>query len=308
MAEAVEVLAMVEDRSQLDVFYDIRGAGADVIKVRSTNGLADHPLSLRQSATLMEDTYKMLAASARAAERPQAAYRGSASSKVTNFLNSVQPLPGYHGYGLTVHCPMPPEIGRQADMGDDFHMPFPRQATYKLAEALDYTTKAIETAIANDTLDNFKESVGQGISSNLCASVSELAKRGQGVVIDLDWAGVRPSAIPDSQFQFSRDSADILNQASRALSRDAPSFDEEIVAQVVKLEREEKEFDGRATLVSTWDGQTVRLSVEFEEAVYSTVIDAFRDHADISLMGDIHPLGNGYKLLNPRRVLFAAGE
>ena len=71
----------------------------------------------------MEDTYKMLAASARASERPQAAYRGSASVRVTNFLNNVSNLcRDDHGYGLTVHCPMPPEIGRQrpSDMGDDF--------------------------------------------------------------------------------------------------------------------------------------------------------------------------------------------
>jgi hypothetical protein len=82
MAESVEVLAAVEERSQLDVFYDLKGAGADVIRVRSANGLANEPLSLGQTATLLNDTYRMLAAGARAVERPQAAYRGKASRRI----------------------------------------------------------------------------------------------------------------------------------------------------------------------------------------------------------------------------------
>ena len=75
MADVVAVLAESEGRSQLDVFYDLKGSGADVIRVRSVNGLANQPLSLGQSAVLLNDAYKMLAASARAVERPQAAYR-----------------------------------------------------------------------------------------------------------------------------------------------------------------------------------------------------------------------------------------
>ena len=111
MAEAVAVLAAVEERSQLDVFFDLRGAGADVIRVISANGLSKEPLSLGQSATLLNDAYKMLAASARAVERPQAAYRGKASANVERILNKIQPLPISQGYALTLHSPVAVEIG-----------------------------------------------------------------------------------------------------------------------------------------------------------------------------------------------------
>ena len=308
MAEAVAVLAAVEERSQLDVFYDLKGAGADVIRVRSANGLAKEPLSLEQRATLLNDAYKMLAASARAVERPQAAYRGKASANVENFLNKIVPLPSHQGYDLTLHSPVPVEIGRQTDMGDEYYVPFSRQATYKLAEALDHTTTAIEESVAQNTLDPFKLYVDHGVSANLCASVSGLTRKGQGIVIDLEWADVRLANFPDSHFQFTVDSAEILQQASRSFIRNEPSHDEQIIAQIVQLAREPHEFDGRATIVSVWDDRTIRMDVEFGRSVYDMVINAFRDHSSISLLGDIHPLGRGYELRNPRNLLIVPEE
>ena len=308
MAAAIAVLAKVEDRSQLDVFYDVKGAGADVIQVRSSNGLAEKPLSLKQSATLLNDAYKMLAASARAVEKPQAAYRGKASAEVNEFLDRILPYSDLQSYDLRLHSPVSAEIGEQADFGDEYNIPFPRKATYRLSEALSHTEKALEHAISKDTLETFKEFVCKGVSANLCTSIAEMSKRGNGVSIDLKWANVRPSRINNSHFEFSLDSAQILHQASKEFIRNEPSMDEEVVAQVVQLKREPEEFDGWATIVSVFDDHTLRMDVKFERAVYETVIGAFKDHATISLLGDIYPLGRGYELRNPRKVLILSEE
>ena len=308
LAEAVAVLAIHEDRSQIEVFYDLQGAKSDVVRLRSSNGLANERLSLSQSADLHSNAYKLLAASARAAERPQPAYRGRPSTKVEDFLNKVLPLPSQGGYDLTLHSPVAVDIGGQSDMGDEYHVPFSRQVTHKLAEALTYTVSAIEDALVKDTLDTFKTHVNRGVSANLCASVSELATKGQGVTIDLGWAAVRPSDRVDSHFPFTLDSAEVLLQASRSLSRNEPSMDEQIEAQIVQLAREPDEFDGRATLVSTWEGYSIRLSVKFEQHVYETVINAFRDQSYVSLLGDIYPTGRGYELRDPRNLLVVLEE
>ncbi len=301
MADAVAVLAIVEDRSQLEVFYDIVSAGADMIRMNAANGKSYEPLSLLQSASMLKDAYDMVAAGARAAWKPQATYRGKMSQEVADYLEKVRPLPDYQeGYGLTLHSPIRAEFDRQQDMGDDFYSPFPRRATKKLAEALRYTEAAIEKTVADNTLDAFKEAVPHGVSANLCASVAALTKSGGGINIDLIWADVRPSGISDVHFPFSLGNAEILIEAAQFFRRNEPSLDERIEAQVVRLEREPKEFDGRATIVSTWDGQTKRMSVEFDKSVYDLVINAFRDHAYISLQGDIHPAGRGYELRNPR--------
>ena len=303
MAESVAILATVEDRSQLDVFHDLMGAGADMIRVRSANGAAMKALSLRRSASLLNDSYDLLASAARAAEKPRAAYRGKLSADVAEYLDSVRPLPGYYeGYALTLHSPVPAGFGRQEDFGDDYFPPFPRRATLNLAKSLKHSRAAIDDAIASNSLDAFEKAIPFGVSANLCNSVAELAKKGNGVEIGLFWAGVRPSNAPDAHFSFSASSADVLMEAARVFRRDEPSFDERIVAHVVRLDREPDEFDGRATLLAARDGRLIRIRVKFDHSDYDTVIRAFGEHKSISVDGDVHRVGNGYELRNPRNL------
>ena len=309
MAESVAVLAAVEERSELDVFYDLSATGADVIQVRSSNGKARESLSLRQSASMLNDAYRMLEAGARAVEKPRAIYRGKLSADVAQYLDSVHPLPGYsQGYALTLHSPVPVGFERQEDLGDDFHAPFSRLVTIKLAQGLRQSSEALERVVSSDTLEPFREAVDSGVSANLCDSLAEMAKQGDGIAIDLTWAGVRPSNVPDSNFRFSPASADILIEAARSLRSREPSYDEEIVGLVVRLEKEPPEFEGKATIASVWDGRLTRMNVEFEEEVYDLVISAFRDQTEVSLDGDVHPLGRGYELRNPRNLSIVPEE
>ena len=305
MAEAVAVLAAVEERSQLEVFYDLRGAGADMIQVKSINGAGNEPPSLRRSANLLSDVYRMLASAARAVEKPQATYRGSISSQVAEYLDSVRPLPGYdQNYALTLHSPVPAGVGTQEDLGDDFLPPFPRRATLKLAEALEHSSSAISEAVLEDTLEPFRHAVSHGVSANLCDSVAELAKKGHGINIDIAWAEVRRSNVPESHFPFSANSADILIEAARNFRRNEPSFDEQITAHVVHLDRDPNEFDGRAVLLATRDERLIRISVEFDRSVYDIAIQAFQEQKAINVHGDVHPLSRGYELRNPRNLSF----
>ena len=303
MAESLSVLAAVEDRSQFAVFNDVSATGADVIRLRSANGMGREPLSLRQSATFLNNAYGMVASAARAVEKPQATYRGPVSSEVAEYLDNVRPLSGYHqGYDITLHSPVPIGFEPQTDMGEDFYSPFSRRATLKLAEALEHSSNAISGIIEDDPVRGFRQAVTHGVSANLCDAVASLAKRGEGIEIYLYWAPVRPSTDTDYHYQFSENSADILTEAARTFRRDEPLFGEHVLAQVVRLEREPEEFDGRATLLYVRDGNPTRLQVEFEKSVYSTVIRAFDQRDPIRLDGDIYRIGNGYELRNPRNL------
>ena len=256
---------------------------------------------------MLNDTYRMVEAGARAAEKPRAIYRGKLSADVAEYLDSVRPLPGYtQGYAVTLHSPVQIELDRQQDMGDDFHAPFPRLVTYALARGLGNAREAVERAVVDDTLEPFREAVASGVSANLCNSVAELAKQGAGIAIELSWADLRSSNLPESRFLFSPTYADILLEAANSLRRREPSYDEGIVGLVVRLEREPPEFDGKATIGLVWDGRFTRMNVEFEQAVYDTVINAFRDRTQVSLDADVHPAGNGYELRNPRNLTVLA--
>ena len=224
MADALAVLADVEDRSQLDVFQDLMGAGADVIRARSLNGPRDKPLSLRRMSELYRDAYAMVESAARAAatDKPQANYRGPLKEDVRDYLDSVHPLPDYRGGGgsLALRSPVPKRFETREGLGCDSGAPFPRRAALKLAQALASARAAMDEAVASDDPAPFREAVAHGVSSNLCESVANLARNCGGIEIGLSWALDRPappSAAANPLFAFSEHSADMLSEAARAL-------------------------------------------------------------------------------------------
>ena len=308
MAEAISTLAESEDRSQLDVFNDVAGAGADVIRIGSLNGMGNEPLSLRQSADMLKDANDMLAAAARAVLQPRAAYRGTLSSDIAEYLGHVRPLPGYYaGYSLTLHSPVPPGMGDQHDLGnDDFHTPFSRRATLVLSDALKTASEAVNEASASGSLGVFETAVAGGVSANLCDAVAKLAKNGHGVAIDVDWAIVRSANVPATHVQFTDKSVDVLEEAAKHFRRSVPTFDERITAMVIRLDREPEEFDGRATIRPLGDDLPSRMQVQFEQTTYDLIIQAFQDRSLITLDGDIFPLGSTHQLRNPRSVVLLA--
>jgi hypothetical protein len=309
MAESVAILAAVEDRSQIEVYYDLEATRADMIRVRSANGAAKESLSLRRSAKLLNDAYDLLASAARAAERPEVTYRGKLSSDVADYLDNVRPLPGYHeGYNLTLHSPVPAGFGTQEDFGDHYYAPFPRRATLKLADALEHSSIAISQAVTDETLEPFERAVPFGVSANLCDSVAELAKNGEGIEIGLFWADVRPSAAPNPVFQFSENSAEILTEVARVFRQREPALNESVIGNVVRLDREPEEFDGRATILYVRDKHPIRLQVQFEQPSYNDVIQAFQQREPISVDGDIYRIGNTYELRNPRNLSLVIEE
>ena len=309
MAGLIAVLEQVEERSQFNILQDLQAIGTDIIRVRSPHEPVQRYLSLNRSAELLSDSYSMLSSAARAVENPQPAYRGKLTADVSTYLDNVRPAPGYHeSYNLTLHSPVRATVGQQEDFGEDFYSPFPRRATMKLAQALQSTDRAISESIVGDSLDPFEKAIADGVSANLCDSVADLAKNGHGITVDVIWSDIRPSNTPAAHFSFSENSADILVEVARAFRRNEPSVNEQIIAQVVQLEREPDEFDGQAIILAARDGRLTRIRVQFYEAVYNTVIDAFREHRAIMLNGDIHRVGNGYVLRNPGNLTLAAQE
>ncbi len=307
MADAISVLAAVEERSQLDIYNDLVATGADVVYLRSPVGSSMETPSIRQSSEMLSDAYKMLEAGARAVEKPRAIYRGKLSADVAEYLDNVKPMPGFSAsFDLMLRSPVPMSFDTQQDLGDDFQAPFPRLVTHKLAEGLKHTSEAVESVLAQDNLDSFKQGINRGISANLCDSIADLAHRAEGITIGLSWAGVRPANIEDSTFRFSSASADILTEAAKSLRTKETSFDETIMGLVVRLEKEPGEFDGRATIASIWDGRLTRMNAEFEKPLYEEVIRAFRDQVDVSLEADVHPSGNAFQLRNIRNLVVHA--
>ena len=307
--DALDAISEVESRSRIAVLTDLAKADNDVIRVASTNGLAHRRLSVGQSADLLRSVSDLMVNTARAAEASEigdyrAAYRGSISSKVSSYIDGISyEFKPAEGYQVTLHSPVSVEIGQNADFGDDrFSSPFPRTATITLTRALSAVHHALAESLKSLSTNSFRQTVESGVSANFCDALSKLAAGGQGISIQGRWSLLRPASKHFGQIFVTHQHAEVLQSAATLLRRSEPSRDEQILCYVTKLEREPDEFDGRATLLALRDEKYVRLRAEFAEVMFPVVIQAFLEQRELSLIGDVYPTGNGFRLQNPRQL------
>ena len=304
IVEALQFLAETEERSQLDVYYDLLGSGADVIRLRSLNGLGQSEWTLGESVDILTRARDLLTAAARAAERPgQPVYRGRASGQVTDYVRTVRPLPGYEtGPELTLHSQVPAGYGVQLDMGDPVRAPFSRRATIALNEGLREASRKADAVLAGRKIDDtFEETTSQVVSANLYDAVAALARRGHGIGVSLAWAGVRPADAPNGEFAFSESAAEVFSAGAELLRRNSPFLDAHVTGEIVRLDRESnEEFDGKSVVLYELDDRPIPLQVQFGIEDHEDVLRAFRNGLEISVNGDIHREGRTYSLKTPR--------
>ena len=307
IAEAVEALSVMEARSQIEVYYDLIGAGADVIQLRSMNGARQSGWTLGESVEFLTRARDLIAAAARAAERPgQSVYRGRASGEVTEYVRGVRPLPGYEaGPDLTLHSQVPAGYGVQLDMGDPFKAPFSRRATIALNAGLREASRVADAVLAGGKIeDALKETPSQGASANLYDAVAALARRRHGISISLAWAGVRPADAPSGEFAFSESAAEAFVEGAELLRQNSPFLDAHVTGEIVRLDRELKEeFDGQSIVLYELDGRPIPLHVQFGIEDQEEVVRAFRNSTEISVIGDIEREGRRHFLKNPRNFV-----
>ncbi len=308
IARALRTLSVTEERSELDVYGDVRATSADRIRVSPRNASNPVHLSLHDAGHLMTDAYNLLSSAARATEKPRAAYRGSISNRVASFLGDISAAPlGFDAYELTLYSPLRAAVGQASLSGDFADTPFARRAIVELAGGLTAVEAAIVESKQADELSPFERAVPAGVSANLCGAIAALVEHadqfGDGISVDVGWAAVRPrDDSRDRAVPFSTHDVEVLTAAGDHLRHRASYPDEHLVADVFRLERDPREFDGRATLLADLDDRTQRVEVEFAEGDYQTAIEAHDQKLPIELDGDLHPVGRGYELRNPSNV------
>ena len=309
ISETIALLAEIEGRSQLNVYYDVLGAGADVIQLRSLNGVGQSGWTLGESVDFLTRAHDLILAAARAAERPgQLAYRGRPSGEVTDYVRGVRPLPGYEtGPELTLHSHVPAGYGVQLDMGDPVRAPFPRRATIALNTGLHEAVRKAESVVGGEGIaDAFGEAAPQTASANLCEAVAALAYRGHGIGVSLSWAGVRAAEASNSEFVFTESAADVLTEGATLLRQNSPFPDAHVTGEIVGLDRQLREdFDGQSVVMCELDDRPVALQVHFDARDHDEVWRALRNSVAVSLDGDIHREGRKYVLRNPRNFVAA---
>jgi hypothetical protein len=312
MADVVQMLAAVEERSIWEVLNDISTPPADTIRLQitapdATLGL----LPLDDGIRLIVGGRGLLLAAACSAHHAQAHYPRQAFKESLEFLQSCQLGQTERGsFVATMMAPIPPQIGRrqgnllesEPDVAIESE-PFARKATLRLMSALGH----INNSIADGKYDAILDGVPHGVSANLCDSIASMqSDREQAQLqIRMSWSRNRPR-VPKSiasKVSFSRTAFQIIKEAGRKL-REEPSIEKKrIEGSVITLKADTSlftGFEGNVTLRTTVNGSTARVQVVLSRDEYAQACNAHRDANLVVVTGVLQREPKGYRLLDPQ--------
>jgi hypothetical protein len=313
VAEAIAVLAQVEDRSEGDVWSDIASAGFDVVRVRAGGeDRAQGTISIEDGVWLFERSRDLLTAAACAAHSPRTVYHTRRPTPAVDYMQRVRL--GQTEVGSFVVCllsPVPPELqpGLPAvDPEDVTDEPFERRVTTTLMQSLSALNRAAGQAMAGGSITPFDETVALGVSANLCEAVVALHQvaRTKELEVSMKWAAVRPPGpkAPTSRVRVGRDMVEPLREVARVFREKQPQKAAEVTGYVVKLAREESEMLGHATVWGTVSGLTGhrRVTLELAGQLYEDALHAHRDGEAVRAVGELRREGRGYGLHGVRTL------
>jgi hypothetical protein len=174
MRDALEALAKIENRSQLEVLSDITLSSADVVRL-TLRAAATHDGSspIESGFRLIEHSYALILAAACSTSQPRSLYQARKPQEAVDYMKKVRLGQTERGsFVLTAYSVVPPRLHSSGvDASVDLEEPFERRVMLKLASALHAVREAASQAGATGDLSPFTEAISLGVSANLCDAV-----------------------------------------------------------------------------------------------------------------------------------------
>jgi hypothetical protein len=304
IAEILDTLSEVEQRSQLQIIRDLGTAASDVIRLRVCTSVAtDGSLGLEEGVTLIESAKDLILSAARAAVSPRAYYRSRLPGPADEYMKKVRLGQTEHGsYVVNVVCPATPEL-QPANTTDALNVeePFDRRVTRTLASALEKTTQAANAAALLGDMEPFTASVRDGVSANLCAALAGIGERIEDGRIEVSFSWARSRRPPDapSRVVVSHDTFPVMREAARVLRETYADDDFELIGPVIRLESNDATTGGDVLVYAEID--TLRkIRVHLDGADYQKAVRAHEQGQEIHCRGRLEKEGRYHTLRHIR--------
>jgi hypothetical protein len=315
MADVVSLLAVVEQRSQLDVLSDLRTSLADLIRLRIEDpDTADGTLPLVAGAAMTDFAREMMQAAAAATLEPRSSYHGRFPQQADEFVQGLRlGQPGGNGFVLTILSRLPPRLAGKPLA--EIEEPFARRVSRTLARAVRAVREAAVRAATGGSFDDFRQTVSHGVSADLCAALAGMsgpADHPRDLLLSFTWSRQWPVQ-PDTirEIRLDRYLMPTIAEAARIFTETSVQEAFELSGVVIRLERGDTGTVGRATALGFVEGQPRRVLLELTGADYELAIRAHQERSPVRCIGELHKGGRGYVLSHPRSfavVLDATAE
>ena len=302
VAELVGIFARVGEVDEPTLYRDLVMSDRDVVRVRVADG--DGTVDINEGADLVAGARDMLLAAACSVQDPRPVYRTGANREANEFMRQVRLGQTEAGsYVVTLLSPIvPPPVAPTLFEDLEFAaMPMARRVTSRLSEALQSCKIAIEKTVSGEN-DAFSNSVGEGVSANLCDSLAQIIKPFKALDISVTWARTQPMKSVRQVINFVDDDVAFLREAAFSMRGRLAKPEERLFGYVLRLKRSETEEDGTVTIRASVDRKSQSVTTVLDEVDYSRAVQAHDHRYPIITEGDLERKGQRWRLLNPRIV------
>ncbi len=308
VGELLRTLEAVEERSQLELLADVATSFADLVRIRAlSNGSHEGSIGLAAGIELMRNARELMLAAACAAIEPRQHYPSRKFDQAMQYLDSLELGQTERGsYVVTILSPVPPAL--RDSPAADTDEPLARRVTRTLLDAATAARAAAEESAATGKLQPFHRAVQRGVSANLCDALAGLhrASGGDRLELGISWASARrPQVSVPTKLHFTRDSAQVLREASRIFKETGVEEAFELLGYVIALKREEGSETGTGTVSGLVDGSLRKVRIELAGAAYERAIEAHKTQHPVRCEGELTREGRSFVLREPHGFTIA---
>jgi hypothetical protein len=309
LADALNTISEVENRSELPIIREIAAASSDVQYIRTKPEGEAGTTSLSDGVRSYEGLKQWLLSAAvyEASDQNYLVQPTRKPNRALDFLRKVRLVPAFPGsFVIAAQIPIVRQMSQQQAIFDDPQLaladqPFERRVSLRLHDATAATLSAThEVLTAGRDVDAFKERSSRGVSANLCEALVNLG--GENEVpfeVSFSWAMSRPVE-PRPPIKVSPREIEVIQEAARELRSDAPEEDVRIIGGVTRLHREGSLGPGEVSIAGVIEGDTAerlrRVWLQLTEEDYSEATRAHKDGNTVSVRGNLIRRGNRYFL------------
>jgi hypothetical protein len=315
LADGLRELEIVEARSQFDILRDLLNSGFDIVRLGAKSpGTNDGTVRIEDGVKLFEQAREILLSAACATVRPRAVFHARKPQQANDYMKAARLGQTEHGsFVLTILSPVAPQLNAYSETELFPEEPFERQVIRTLALSVNLAIGAAEKSATGiePSFKPFQDAVTSGVSANLCEAIAGFFKVGDPVSIALSitWAQNRPSPndAPSSTL-ITDDVIPTIEEAARMFRAHDTLEDYLVQGPVIKLERQEGQLEGRATIFARIDDAMRKVTIELPELDYATAMQAHREYRSVRVIGNVVREGRSYRIKTPINFDFATDD
>jgi hypothetical protein len=300
ISEILKTLSSIEGRSQIEIFNDLINLFSDVVRIRLAHyEFQDGTVPLNNGYNLIRYAREMMLSAACSTVSSKRHFEKKKPSEANEYLKKAKFGQTEQGsYILTIISPIP--FGEAKDTSKD---PFEREVIKTLFNSLDLAKEAAqEIDVKRIDFELPPNYIEEGISANLCDAIVGIYQSGKEedihIKLDSSPAIPMPTSIPSS-IDFPSNLIPAIHKIGKRLKANVTP-NSQIVGEVIKLERQNRDQTGQVTLFGSLGKQIKKIKVQLSDEDYAVAAEAHQNRAFVSCSGNLIKEGQIYSLTNPK--------